>query len=312
MSTVDRPVGASEYRSGLLFAVGAYLLWGVLPAYFVLLDLSGPYEVTPWRVLFTLAFCVVLVAVTRAWRPILAILRQPRLMAALALSAALIYVNWQGFILASLTGHVLEVSLGYFINPLVSVLLGVIFLRERLRALQWTAVGVAFVGVVVLGIVYGTPPWLSMVLAFSFGFYGLVRNRLGSRVDTISGVTIETVLLVPVCVVQLVIVAGIGGLTLGHVSVLHTLAIAGAGVVTAVPLLLYGSAVRRLPLSVAGLIQFINPVIQFLVGAVLLGEPMPPARWLGFGIVWVAIALVVLDSLRQLRVSSRPGRPAAD
>jgi len=302
-----------QFRTGVLAGMGAYFAWGVLPGFFAALAPSTAWELIPWRGLFTLGFCAVLVLATRSWPRLLAIARDGRLLGTLTVSTALMYVNWQAFVLAASTGHVVEVSLGYFINPLVSVLLGVLFLRERLRPLQWAAVGVAAVAVIVLVAFAGGELWLAFVLALSFGLYGLVRNRVGARVDTVSGLTIETALLVPVAVVQLGIVAAVAGTTFGRVSPLHTVAVILSGLVTAVPLLLFGTAVRRLPLSLVGLIQFLAPILQFISGVFLMGESMPPVRWAGFAIVWAAIALIIVDGVLQFLATqrSRPaGRPA--
>ena len=216
-----------------------------------------------------------------------------------------IYVNWQVYILAVLTGRVLEGALGYFINPIVTVLLGVLLLREKLRPAQWTAVGISFVAVLVLAIGYGQFPWISLTLAFSFGFYGLIKKRIGPRVDAVSGLSLETAWLLPVAVVQLVIVGTVSGVTLGTVSTWHTLAIIGSGVITAIPLLLFAGAARRLPLITLGLVQYLAPLLQFVFGAFLLGEAMPPERWVGFGLVWVALVVLTADMLIAGRASRR-------
>ena len=216
-----------------------------------------------------------------------------------------IYVNWQVYILAVLTGRVLEGALGYFINPIVTVLLGVLLLREKLRPAQWTAVGISLVAVLVLAIGYGQFPWISLTLAFSFGFYGLIKKRIGPRVDAVSGLSLETAWLLPVAVVQLVIVGTVSGVTLGTVSTWHTLAIIGSGVITAIPLLLFAGAARRLPLITLGLVQYLAPLLQFVFGAFLLGEAMPPERWVGFGLVWVALVVLTADMLIAGRASRR-------
>jgi chloramphenicol-sensitive protein RarD len=293
-----------------VFAVAAYALWGVLPLYFLLLQPSSAFEIVAWRILFSLVFCVLIITATRQWRAFAAIIRKPRIVFTMGLAAAFIFVNWQVYVFATLSGQVIEAALGYFINPIVTVLLGVVFLRERLRVAQWVAVGVSVIAVVVLAVNYGALPWISLVLAFSFGVYGLIKKRVGAAVDAVSGLTIETAWLVPVALVQLGIVGAGAGLTLGTVSIAHTLLLVSAGVVTAVPLLFFAAAARRLPLVYLGLIQYVAPILQFAVGAFLLGEAMPPARWLGFALVWVALAILSIDLLvtggRSRRASTSP------
>ncbi|MCW2163611.1 chloramphenicol-sensitive protein RarD [Microbacterium hydrothermale] len=293
---------------GALYALGAYLLWGVLPIYFLQLAPTGPFEVVAWRIILAFVFCLLLLTVLRAWRPFLAIVRQPRLMLLTAVAGVLIYVNWQTYLYGALTGHVIETSLGYFINPIVTVLLGVLVLRERLRILPWIAVGVAVVAVVVIVVGYGAFPWIALTLAFSFGFYGLVKKQIGPAVDAVSGLTLESLWLLPVAVVQLVFVANISGITLGTQGVLHTVLLLLAGAVTAVPLLLFASGARRVPLTVIGLLQFVAPIIQFVIGVWVLHEPMTAERWVGFALVWVALVMLSVDSI----VASRRHRQTVD
>lgn len=290
---------------GLLYAIGAYGLWGFLPIYFLLIVPTGPFEIVAARILFSLAFCAILLTVTRNWGSVVAIIRQPRLLLTIALAGVFIYANWQVYIFAVLTGHVLEGALGYFINPIVTVLLGVLILRERLRPAQWVAVGISFVAVLVLAIGYGQFPWISLALAFSFGFYGLLKKRVGPRVDAVSGLTLETAWLVPVAVIQLWVVGMTTGLTIGTVSPLHTILVIGSGVITAVPLLLFAGAARRLPLVTMGLVQYLAPLLQFVFGAFILGEAMPPERWVGFGLVWVALIVLTIDMIASGRASRR-------
>jgi chloramphenicol-sensitive protein RarD len=287
----------SERSTGLLYAILAYSLWGILPIYFLALQPTGAFEIVGWRVLFSLVFCILLITVTRAWSAIVRVLRNPRAVWTMGLAGALIYVNWQTYVLATVTGHVVEAALGYFINPIVTVFIGVLVLRERLRAVQWVAVGIAMIAVVVLTVGYGSLPWISLILAFSFGFYGLIKKRVGADVDAVTGLTLETAWLAPVAIVQLVVVSALSGLTFGTVSPWHTVGLLAAGVVTAVPLLLFASAARRLPLTVIGLIQFFAPVLQFLVGVFILHEPMPPERWAGFALVWVALVILTVDMI---------------
>lgn len=305
MTPAAPPLAGGSTR-GAFYALGAYLLWGVLPLYFLQLKPTGPFEVVAWRILLAFVFCLVLLTVLGAWRPFLAIVRQPRLMALTAVAGVLIYVNWQTYLYGALTNHVIETSLGYFINPIVTVLLGVLVLRERLRVLPWIAIGIAVAAVVVIVVGYGTFPWIALTLAFSFGFYGLVKKQIGPSVDAVSGLTLESMWLLPVAGVQLAVVAAFGGLTLGTAGTLHTVLLLAAGAVTAVPLLLFASGARRVPLTVIGLLQFVAPIIQFAIGVWVLGEAMTLERWIGFALVWVALIMLSVDSVvasrRQRRV----------
>ena len=292
---------AEKFRSGLLNAIGAYLLWGVFPLYFLLLRPAGGFEIVAWRVLFSLVFCVALLTVTRTWRPFLAVARQPQPALLMGLAGALVFVNWLTYILATLSNQVVEASLGYFINPIVTVLLGVLVLRERLRMLQWAAIAVSAVAVVVLVVGHGTVPWIALILALSFGGYGLVKKHAGPRVDAVSGLTLETAWLAPVAAVVLIVVGNTTGVVLGNAGVGNTVLLMLSGVVTAVPLLMFASATRRIPLVYVGLIQFITPVMQFVIGVFVLHEPMPPERLAGFAIVWVALLILIIDMVRTAR-----------
>lgn len=292
-------------RSGLAFAIASYGLWGFLPVYFVALAPSGPFEIVAWRVLLSLVFCAFLIGVTRAWRPFAMLMRDRRVVLIMGLAGLLIFVNWQTYVFAALTEQVVEAALGYFINPVVTVFLGVLVLRERLNVTQWVAVGISIVAVVVLAVGYGQLPWIALVLALSFGFYGLIKKRVAPKVDAVSGLTIETLWLAPLAVAQLIFVAMTTGLTIGTVSAWHTVLLLLAGAVTAVPLLLFASASRRLPLIYMGFIQYFAPFIQFLVGVVVLGEPMPLERWIGFALVWLSLVVLTFDLLGGVRATRR-------
>lgn len=291
-------------RAGLASAVSAYVLWGGLPVYFLLLAPTGPFELVAARIVFSLAFCALLLSVTRAWKPFLRLLLTPRISFTMALAGALIFVNWQTYVYGVLSNQVVEASLGYFINPIVTVFLGVFFLRERLRPVQWVSVGISILAVFVLAFGGDGVPWIALVLAFSFGFYGYIKKRVGPRVDAVAGLTLETAWLLPVAIVQLVVVAVTSGLTIGTAGPMHTALLIGTGVVTAIPLLLFAAASRRLPLVWMGFIQFFAPVIQFLVGVLLLHEEMPLERWVGFGLVWIALIVLMADMAAQARRSS--------
>lgn len=296
--------------AGVVYAGGAYLLWGILPLYFLLLVPTGPWEVVGWRVLLSLVFCLLLLTVTRGWAAFGVILRQPKLLGWTALAGLLIYVNWQVFVLGTLTGHVVETSLGYFINPITTVLLGVFVLKERIRRLQWAAIAIAAIAVVVIVVAYRAFPWIALTLTASFGVYGLIKKKIGPAVDAVSGLTLESFWLIPIAIVQLIIVAQTpAGITMGQNGWGHALVLGFAGVVTAVPLLLFAAGTRRIDLTVIGMIQFVTPVMQFILGVAVLGEPMPPERWAGFIIVWVAIAVFVVDLLLAARRGRRVAEP---
>ncbi|HOQ22858.1 MAG TPA: EamA family transporter RarD [Microbacterium sp.] len=298
---------AREERLGAIYAFGAYFLWGFMPLYFLLLAPIGPWEIVVWRILFSLVFCAILLTVTRTWPKLIAILRDRRLVFWTIVAGLLIYVNWQVFLLGILTGHVIEGSLGYFVNPIVTVLLGVLVLGEKLRTAQWVAIAFAALAVVVIIVAYGSFPWIALTLAASFGAYGLVKKQIGPSVDAISGLTLESLWLTPIAIVQLVVVASTTGLVFGTQGAGHTTLVTLAGVVTAVPLLLFAAGARRAPLVVIGLLQFVAPIMQFLTGWWLLGEPMPLERWIGFALVWVALVLLSVDSLRHARRARAAG-----
>lgn len=301
------PAPPSQSRSGLLFAIGAYGLWGFLPAYFLLLPPAGPFEVVAFRVIMSLIFSVLLLTITRGWRPFLALLADRRTLLLMLAAAVAIYANWQTFVFGALSGHVIESSLGYFINPIVTVLLGVIVLREKVRVPQWIALGIAGVAILVIAIGYGSVPWIALILAFSFGFYGLIKRVVGPKVDAIGGLTLETAWLTPVAIVQLVLVGLIGGgIQFGQHGWGHTTAMLFAGVATTVPLLLFAAGARRLPLVALGMTQFLAPVLQFFFGWLILGEQMPLGRWIGFALVWVALAVLTVDMI----LAGRPPRRA--
>ncbi|QEO15199.1 EamA family transporter RarD [Agromyces intestinalis] len=292
-------------RSGLLFAIGSYVLWGFLPVYFIALAPTGPVEVVAWRILLSVVFCALIMTVARTWKPFLALLRDRRVVFTMGLAGALIFVNWQTYVYAAMTDQVVEAALGYFINPIVTVFLGVLVLRERLTTTQWVAVGISLVAVLVLAIGYGQLPWIALLLAFSFGVYGLIKKRVGPRVDAVSGLTLETLWLAPVAGVQLAVVAATTGLTMGTAGGWHTTLLLSAGAVTAIPLILFAAASRRLPLTQMGFIQYFAPFIQFVVGVFVLGEPMPLERWIGFALVWVALVILTFDLVRGARAARR-------
>jgi chloramphenicol-sensitive protein RarD len=292
---------ARERTLGWLYALSAYVLWGFMPLYFLTLPPTGPWEVVSWRVILSLVFCAILLTVTRTWRKLVAILRNRRLVLWTIVAGLLIYVNWQVFLIGTLTGHVIEGSLGYFINPIVTVLLGVLVLHERLRVAQWVAIGISGLAVIVIVVGYGSFPWIALTLAASFGTYGLVKKQIGPSVDAVSGLTLESLWLMPIAVVQLIVVAATTGLTMGQAGTGHTVLLLLAGAVTAIPLLFFAAGARRAPLTVIGLLQFVAPILQFLTGWWIMQEPMPTERWIGFGLVWLALIVLMVDSVRHAR-----------
>lgn len=297
-----------EETLGGVYAFVAYFLWGFMPLYFLTLAPTGPWEVVAWRILFSLVFCALLLTVTRSWPKLFAILRNRRLVLWTIAAGALIYVNWQVFLISTLTGHVIEGSLGYFINPIVTVLLGVLVLGERLRRAQWVAIGISALAVGVIVVGYGAFPWIALTLAASFGTYGLVKKQIGPSVDAISGLTLESLWLAPIAVVQLVVVGATTGITLGNAGAGHAVLLTLAGAVTATPLLFFAAGARRAPLTVIGMLQFVAPIMQFLTGWWIMGEPMPVERWIGFGLVWLALVVLTVDSL----AAARRSRGASD
>lgn len=292
---------STRSRDGFLAAAAAYGLWGLLPAYFVALDPSGPVEILALRIVLSLVFCVVILAVMRRLSRTTALLRDRNILKLSALAAVLILINWSVYVYASLNQFIVEAALGYFINPLVTVALGVIVLKEKLRPLQWGALSLAVAAVVVLAVGYGSVPVISLTLAFSFGFYGFVKNRMGPAVKSLDSLTLETLWLTPIALGLLVWVYLTSGLSLGTLGPWHTVLLLMAGAVTSIPLLFFGAAARRLPLSVIGLMQYLAPIMQFTFGVAIMGEPMPLERWIGFALVWVALVILSVDALSHRR-----------
>jgi chloramphenicol-sensitive protein RarD len=291
----------AEVRRGTLLGFAAYGMWGLFPLYFDALKPAGAWEILAHRILWTLLFCVAVLLVGRDLGWVRPLLRRPRLLAGTAVAAVLIAVNWVVYVGAVTSGNTSEAALGYFLNPLVTVALGVVVLGERLRWLQWVAVGIGCVAAAFLGIVGGRVPWVALTLACSFALYSLTKKKVGVSLDAVHGLTVETVVLAPVAVVLLFVVSAQSGLEFGHHGATHTAMLVLSGVVTAVPLLCFAAAARRIPLVTIGLIQFFTPVMQLLCAVLLLDEHMPRERWIGFGIVWLALLVLTVDSMVSLR-----------
>jgi chloramphenicol-sensitive protein RarD len=288
--------------------VAAYLCWGLFPLYWGLLRPATSLEMLAHRVVWSLLFVLGIIAIARGWRRLRALLNA-RTLGLLTLAAVLLSINWATYIYGVITGRVVETSLGYFITPLVTVLLGVFLLRERLRTAQWIAVAIGAAAVAVLTVDYGHIPVLALVLAATFSVYGLVKKQVA--VPATEGLALETLLLTVPAAGYLVALSAAGTSTFGHVSAGHTVLLILAGPITAIPLLAFASAANTIPLSAIGLLQYIAPILQLACGVLILGEPMPPARLAGFALVWAALAVFTWDGLRRLRqVSRAAARPA--
>lgn len=293
-----------ETTAGIAFGIGAYGLWGLLPVYFFVLQPAGAVEIVANRVVWSLIFCALLITATRSWRALVGAFRDRSVFATLAIAAVLIAVNWLTYTYGVTTGQAVEASLGYFINPLVSVLLGVFVLKEKLRPLQWAAVGIGFVAVGVLTVSYGKLPWIALTLAVSFGLYGFVKKRVGPRVDAVTSLSVETMILAPLAAATMVWLGVSGAATLTTEGPGHFWLLLASGVITAVPLLFFGASARRLPMTTIGLLQYFAPVLQFIVALVVFREAMTLDRWLGFGVVWLALLVLTVDMLRAARKNS--------
>jgi chloramphenicol-sensitive protein RarD len=297
-TTAASSAPANERNAGLLQGLGAYGLWGILPLYFLTIAIASPVEIVAGRIVFSLVFCAVLLLVTRNWRRFIALGRDRRAMARLTVASVLIAVNWLTYTYAVLNGHAAEAALGYFINPLVSIALGVLFLKERLRRMQWVAIGFGLAAVTTLSFAYGNVPWVALVLAFSFGLYGFVKNRVGRTATALTSLSMETAILALPALGFMAWLVATNTDTVLSAGPAHFWLMASSGVITAVPLLLFGAAARRLPLTAIGTLQFLAPILQFIVALVVFKEPMPPERLIGFSLVWVAVILLCIDMAR--------------
>ncbi|MFF5934132.1 EamA family transporter RarD [Streptomyces sp. NPDC012508] len=299
----------NEGRAGLLYGIGAYGMWGLVPLFWPLLKPAGAVEILAHRMVWSLAFVVVALLAVRRWGWIRELVRSPRKLGLITLAAAVITVNWGVYIWAVNAGQVVEASLGYFINPLVTIALGVLLLKERLRPAQWAAVGVAATAVLVLSVGYGQPPWISLILAFSFGIYGLVKKKV--NIGGLESLAAETAVQFLPALAYLVWLGSQGSATFGTEGAGHAALLAATGIVTAVPLICFGAAAIRVPLSTLGLLQYLAPMFQFVLGIAYFHEAMPPERWAGFSLVWLALTILTWDALRTAR-RSRAALAAAE
>jgi chloramphenicol-sensitive protein RarD len=300
-------VSPDEGRRGAAYGLVAYGIWGVFPLYFAALRPAGAWEVLGHRILWTLALCAAVLPLRRdlAWsRQLIA---RPRLGLGVAAAAVLIAANWVVYVAAVLGGRTTEAALGYFLNPIVTVALGVLVLRERLRPLQWTAVAIGAAAGLYLSVAAGAVPVIALSLAFSFGLYGLVKKKVGASLDAMHSLAAETAVLSPVALVLIAVMTARGATTFTTEGAGHLALLVLAGAATAAPLLLFAAAARRVPLVTIGLLQFLTPVLQLLCGVLLLGEHMSAPRWVGFGIVWLALTVLTVDSIRNW-----PGRARTD
>lgn len=296
----------SPVRRGYAYGIGAYLLWGFYPFYFKLLRPAGPLEILAHRVVWSVGFVAVLLTALRGWAFLRGLLRRPAALCGVAVAAVLIAINWGAYVYAVNSDRVVEAALGYFINPLVTVLLGVTVLGERLRTVQWAAVGIGGIAVAVLTVGYGQPPYIALVLALSFGGYGLAKKRLG--LPAAEALFVESAVLALPALTYLGWLAWRSDLVFGHQSAAHTALLLLAGPATAVPLLLFAGAANRIPLTGLGVLQYLTPMIQLACGVLVFHEPMPPARMAGFGLVWLALVVFTLDGVRHARRRSRAPR----
>ncbi|MEV4663622.1 EamA family transporter RarD [Micromonospora echinofusca] len=286
-------------RLGYLYGFVAYLLWGFFPLYLRLLRPAGSIEILAHRIVWSVVFVALLLGALRNVGFLRALLRRPRALAGIGVAAALIAVNWGTYIYGVNSDRVVETALGYFINPLVVVLLGVTVLRERLRPTQWVALGIGGLAVAVLTVDYGRLPYLALVLAFSFAGYGLAKKQLG--LPAAEGLFVESAVLALPALAYLGWLTAAGDGTFGQVSVGHTLLLVSAGAATAIPLLLFAGAANRLPLTGLGMIQYLAPILQLGCGVLIFHEPMPPARLAGFALVWAALIVFTVDAVRHSR-----------
>lgn len=290
-------------RSGVYFAASAYLLWGLFPIYFKLVRAAPPLEILAHRIVWSVLFLVGVLAVLRRWKWLGPAVRQGKVLAIFSASALMLSINWLTYIWAVNNDRVVDSSLGYFITPLVSILLGQLFLHERLRRVQWVAVAIAAAGVLWLTVEARQLPWIALVLALSFGIYGLLRKV--ATLGALEGLAMETFMLLPIALAYGVFLLGTGQSAFPGGGFSLQLLLLALGPVTAIPLLLFATGARRISLATLGFLQYIAPSLQFMVGTLLYGESMSPGRLAGFAIIWLALAVYTIESL----LAHRPSNP---
>ena len=290
---------AAETRRGLLFGVAAYGLWGAFPLYWPILEPGSAVEILAHRVLWSMITMGALVVLFRRRAQLRALLSNRRVLPLLVVAAVTISVNWATFIYGVNSGRVVETSLGYFINPLVTVMMGVLVLGERLRPMQWVAMGIGLAAVTVLTLEYARLPYIALVLAFSFGTYGLAKKK--ADVGAVESLALETAIIAPFAAAYLAFLASNGESSFGSHGAGHALLLTTTGIVTAVPLICFGAAATRVSMTSLGLMQYLAPILQFALGLTVFGEEMPPARWAGFVLVWLALSVFTYEAVRHRR-----------
>jgi chloramphenicol-sensitive protein RarD len=292
-----------EPRRGLLFGIAAYAMWGAFPLYWPLLEPAGAFEILAHRVLWScLVMGIIIVALGRTTQ-LRDITRNRRVRLVLTVAALVVSVNWATYIWGVNNGRVVETSLGYFINPLVTVLMGVFILRERLRPLQWAAMGIASSAVVVLTLDYGRLPYVALILAFSFGSYGLCKKT--ANVGATESLAFETAVIAPFAAAYVAYLVATGGSNFAAHGVSHSLLFMTTGIVTAIPLICFGAAATRVSMVSLGLLQYLTPIIQFALGILYFHEDMPAGRWVGFVLVWTALAIFTVEAVNHRRLQLR-------
>ncbi|UCD40871.1 MAG: EamA family transporter RarD [Chloroflexota bacterium] len=293
-------------NKGVLAGIGAYLIWGFFPIYLKTLQVVPPLQIMLHRLVWSFLFVMLLILVRKEWQQFRSSIFSSRVLLTYSLTAVLLAANWLIYIYGVNSGQVIETSLGYFINPLINVALGVVILRERLRPMQWLPVGLAAIGVLYLTLQYGSLPWIALALAFSFGLYGLIKKV--APLGSLHGQSLETGILFVPAVIYLFFAQSQGFGAFGHQGLSVTLLLAFAGIVTALPLLLFGFAARTIPLSLLGILQYIAPTIQFLLGVYLYQEPFTTTRLIGFAFIWIALLIFTLEGVyaRRKQVAAAP------
>jgi chloramphenicol-sensitive protein RarD len=291
-------------KKGILYGIGAYVLWGFFPIYWKFLHIVPALQVIGHRISWSFIVLLLFILLTKQWQDFRAVAFHPKTVATYALAGVLLSINWLVYVWGVNAGFIVETSLGYFINPLLSVLLGVIFLRERLRLAQWIPVLIAAIGVFYLTFVYGRLPWIALSLAFSFGIYGLVKKI--APLGSLYGLTLETAMVFPAALIYLLFVNSTGEGAFLHDGLTIDLLLAGAGIVTTIPLLMFASAAKQIPLSMVGILQYIAPTLQFLIGVFIYKEPFDQAHLIGFGIVWLALVIFWVENYLAHRSAAEP------
>ena len=292
-------------KKGILYGIGAYVLWGFFPIYWKVLHPVSAMQVIGHRIGWSFLLLVAFILITKQWQDFRSkALNSWKTIGIYALAGVLLTINWLVYVWGVNAGFIVETSLGYFINPLLSVLLGVIFLRERLRIAQWVPVIIAAIGVIYLTFVYGRPPWIAIALAFSFGFYGLVKKL--APLGSLYGLTLETGIVFPAALIYLIVVEFQGTGAFLHDGTLINTFLIGAGIVTTIPLLMFASAAKEIPLTVVGLLQYIAPTLQFLIGVFIYKEPFDRSHLIGFAIVWVALVIFWVENYFAHRMPVEP------